>query len=172
MFRPRYGYNARTGWRTPTEPVILANPNLLPDNVATGTDTLQNTTGFDAMDATILQSSTEEAHTGQRSLKIAITKGWEGMMTHQLGSPLEADTVCVANFWASFPSDQRIYWAVVANNGSYIGDEGVYEWGNDDWQFFEHIFTLEGGSQKIMIAAPSFYAPFDIYVDDLYLSWK
>ena len=46
--------------------------NLLPENIATGTDALQSAAGFDWSNATI-SSSTEQAASGSRSLKIVST---------------------------------------------------------------------------------------------------
>lgn len=120
MFRPRYGYNARTGWRTPAEKLfdvestftrtgvaydrngdsIAANTprfgmfgeeegllieeattNLVTANQSTGTDTLNDTTGFQPSRDGILTSTTEQQYIGDRSLKVTTpgTQTYEGV---------------------------------------------------------------------------------------------
>ena len=51
--------------------------NLLPLNVATGTDTLSNTTGFRVVSgSTVITSSTDMAYSGTRSLKVDPSAGF------------------------------------------------------------------------------------------------
>jgi len=59
------------------EEQLIANPNLLTgmgerDNVRTGTDYLQNTTGIVALNDVTIESSTDYATEGERSLKIGM----------------------------------------------------------------------------------------------------
>lgn len=59
------------------EEQLIANPNLLTgmgewDNVRTGTDYLQDTTGISAYNGAIIESSTERSSEGERSLKISM----------------------------------------------------------------------------------------------------
>lgn len=81
--------------------------NLLPDNVATGTDTLADTTGF-AVEAggITLASSTDQAHAGVRSLK-ATHDGLGTGLVSMVGATGATVGDYTATLWARTASGER-----------------------------------------------------------------
>jgi hypothetical protein len=61
--------------KTTIQDVGFTPRNLLPANVADGTDTLQTTSGYGALNSATLTSDTADFYKGSRSLKVTITTG-------------------------------------------------------------------------------------------------
>lgn len=102
--------------------VDLSTTNLFSDNVASGTDTLSNTTGFASVDGATLLSDTIRYISGARSLSIETATGVNGVRGGVSTSPIAAlaATVYTASFYlmnrpGTSPQPLRAYLSDIAN---------------------------------------------------------
>jgi len=123
------------------------NPNnLFSANVATGTDTLGNITGFEPYRSATVTSSTDTAKQGAKSCKIVTpgTLGAEGVQLPTI-TGVNGTHYCMSG-WIFAPQDSVIQIKLVSGN---VTD--TYLTGNNAWQSFTSLNTLGGTSLILYI---------------------
>ena len=141
---------------------IHSNPELLTPNQQTGTETLGNTNGFIASGATI-NSSTEQPHTGTRSLKVTTNNntGNEGFRTTT--TTVKDATSYTAGFWVYAPTGTLMRASI------YSGTLTTIYWtATGTWEYKTITKTSIGTSMDIRIATNTQSAT-TFYTDDLSL---
>ena len=144
------------------------NPELLTPNQKTGTDTLGDTTGFDKAGAnTIISSSTEQAHTGTKSLK-ATTNGDgpnEGIWTTT--TTVTPHTTYIAGAWVYAPTGTKMRIALYDGNNNLAYTDFT---ATGTWQWIEQNITTDTDTTlKIGIRTNGIYK-INFYTDDLSLT--
>ncbi len=137
--------------------------NLLTPNQQTGTETLGNTNGFIASGATI-NSSTEQPHTGTRSLKVTTNNntGNEGFRTTT--TTVKDATSYTAGFWVYAPTGTLMRASI------YSGTLTTIYWtATGTWEYKTITKTSIGTSMDIRIATNTQSAT-TFYTDDLSLT--
>jgi len=137
--------------------------NLLTPNQQTGTDTLANTTGFNPYKGTTITSSTEQAHTGTRSLKCTTpgTTGNEGLYIP--GKTVTPSTKYIISAWVYAPIG-----ATMTMLDGYGGGNIIFT-GTGTWQYIEKIINTKGTTASIMFWTNSPQS-ITFYVDDLHFA--
>lgn len=164
MFRPKYGYNARTGWRTPLQPSEeeeILGPEKLSQNVVTGTDYLGTTTGFNSNRGGVLSSSTDEAHSGERSLKVVTpgTQTLEGIVISTI--PVLTATPYKMGLWVLAPADSIISLRVCYPNCQ----EHLFT-GTGDWEPVSFVSTSQEQSNCAIYVRTKNMEAITFYLDD------
>ena len=155
----------------PNDGVLIeeAHTNLLTANQSTGTDTLGDTTGFEGVrKSETITSSTEQSHTGTKSLK-CVTPGLltqEGIITSPI-SGLSKGVVYIFSAWVYAPNGADMYWFM--GDG---GDNNVIQpfTGTGAWQRVEYPFTPDGSPNHYVSIRTNAKQAITFYVDTLQLT--
>lgn len=141
------------------------NPELLTLNQRTGTDALGDTTGFTNYVSGTIISSTEQAHSGIRSVKCSNIVKSSGVAT--LLTTVSNGTVYVAGMWVYAENGANFRFYRLNSSGSSLGYT-VFT-GTGDWQWVEGVSTANDTGIILVIRSED-DATRTFYVDDLRLA--
>jgi hypothetical protein len=147
-----------------------SNPELLPLNVQTGTDTLGTTAGFNAYNTSTTSSSTEQAHSGTKSSKV-VTQGvstYEGV--YLIGETTSPATNYITGVWVKAPlnANMRMFFAGNPSGGTWAG---LYFTGTGNWQYVELMGQhATDTSVSVYICTVTTAQAITFYVDDCRLA--
>jgi hypothetical protein len=147
-----------------------SNPELLPLNVQTGTDTLGTTYGFNAYNTSTISSSTEQAHSGTKSLKVVT----QGVRTYE-GVSLIGETTSPANnyiqgVWVKAPlnANMRLFFVWSPSGGTWTVSNFT---GTGNWQYVEVMEqNATDTSVRAFISTVTTAQAITFYVDDCRLA--
>lgn len=148
--------------------LIIQSNNILAPNQAFGTETFGDTTGFTGNKGDeILTSSTEQFHTGSRSLKV-VTDGshtYEGATT--TGTSVLPYTKYIVGLWVLAPLGANLR-SSLSDNIDLINH--VYFTGTGEWQFIVNSITTDAHTSlyvNVRTTTPATAVTF--YIDDMML---
>lgn len=144
------------------------NPELLTLNQRTGTDTLGNTTGFTGIGTTpgTISSSTEQAHTGTKSLKCVTSGGDVGEGVKVNATTVSNTTVYIAGAWIYAPNGATLEISQYSNDES----TPVAVTGTGAWQWVECSDTTGTTTNEIWVKTKTSAQAITFFVDDLRLA--
>ena len=144
------------------------NPELLTLNQRTGTDTLGDTTGFETYKGDeILSSSTTQAHSGTKSLKV-VTDGShvnEGVRTSL--TTVTNGTVYIGGTWVYAPNGQSMRLRLSDATATSVD---IAFTGTGAWQWVEAQFTGTVAVKITLVISTRNTSAVTFYVDDLRLA--
>lgn len=145
------------------------NPELLTLNQRTGTDALGDTTGFTGVRTSeTLTSSTEQYHSGTRSIKCVTpnVQTQEGIVSTAI-SGLVNGTVYIFGAWVYAPAGASMYWFMGDGGDNNVTQEFT---GTGAWQWVEYPFTPDGSPNHYISIRTKTQQGITFYVDDLRLA--
>lgn len=139
-----------------------SNPELLTLNQRTGTDALGDTTGFTGVGTTpaTISSSTEQAHSGTRSLKVVTSGGTTLEGVSVASTIIKSSTAYVAGVWVYAPLGATLSFKDYTN-----GQFEVFFTGTGAWQWVEAPFTSNTTATEMRVKTNGSQA-ITFYVDD------
>jgi hypothetical protein len=151
------------------EPNYKRKRNLLTPNQQTGTDTLGTTTGF-LTSTTTISSSTEQAHTGTRSLKIVTPGKTNYENAYTTPSTTTPGTIYTGGAWVYAPLGSTLYLELL-NQAATISYGYTTFTGTGTWQYIEINKTTTTGSTGTILRVGTFgKQAITFYLDDLSLN--
>jgi hypothetical protein len=148
-----------------TDGTSRENPELLTPNQQTGTDTLGTTTGFLTITTTIT-SSTEQAHTGTRSLKI-VTPGntnYENAYTTPITTT--PGTIYTGGTWVYAPLGSTLYLQLLKQATTISYGLTTFT-GTGTWQYIEINKNITESTGTLLRVGTWGKQAITFYLDDL-----
>ena len=138
------------------------NPELLTLNQQTGTSTLGDTTGFTSLKSATLTSSTEQAHTGTRSLKVETPNAATAEGVTIDAATVSASTAYIGGCWVYVPNGATMYFAVTDDTDNVTI---VPFTGTGAWQWVEGAITTDAHTSLKLKVYTNAQAGITFYVD-------
>jgi hypothetical protein len=164
VYRPA-GLRTGTKFGTGCIEVASARTNLLSSNVATGTDTSSNTTGFTGIATGTPTSSTEQAWQATRALKLAMTSANDGVLTDAVAAA--ASTWYAGSCYVRAASGTPQVQVRLRDSTGAEGNAVTATLSSSQWTRVECAMQTAGGATTISLRIIGLTSAFDFYVDGL-----
>jgi hypothetical protein len=143
--------------------------NLITDpNVITGTDTYGTIEGFGANAGGQLSSSTDQAHSGSRSLKTIVHSGNQNDGWYTDLWTVSPSTEYIFDLWFNGPVNEVIGLVIQESSGSQPSENVTLT--DAEWDHFQFTFTTDSNTNAVRLATTNpNWDNFTYYSDDISL---